>query len=180
MLGNTTPTPSQIASTVDFLTVLEMASDPKKVKAALAGIKAAQDALAAQGKANADQLDAIEAATKELESQENKALAAQAKAKQVIVNSMASMADVETAKGELEVLRQEIGNKQGALDLRQQEFEAYVSRKEADFKREEGLIAEARAAVDKAAAKAASDAKAADDLRVIYEGKLAKLQALAG
>lgn len=180
MLGNTTPTPSQIAGTVDFLTVLEMAADPKKVKATLATIKDAQDALAAQGKANADQLDAIEAATKKLEAQENKALNAQAKAESSIINSTKAIADVQQAKDELEALRQEIGNKQGALDLRQQEFDAYVKRKEADFKREEGLIAEARAAVDKAAAKAASDAQAADDLRVLYEGKLAKLQALAG
>lgn len=180
MLANNTPTPSQIASTVDFLTVLELASDPKKVKAALADIKDAQKALADQGESNAAKLAAIEAATKKLIDQESKSLVQQNKAEQVIANSTRSIADVEQAKEELEALRQEIGAKQGALDLREQEFSAYVKRKEADFKREEGLIAEAKADTEKAAAKASSAAEAADDLRVTYEGKLAKLQALAG
>lgn len=180
MLANNTPTPSQIASTVDFLTVLELASDPKKVKAALADIKDAQKALADQAESNAAKLAAIEAATKKLIDQESKSLVQQNKAEQVIANSTRSIADVEQAKEELEALRQEIGAKQGALDLREQEFSAYVKRKEADFKREEGLIAEAKADTEKAAAKASSAAEAADDLRVTYEGKLAKLQALAG
>jgi|GEM_PF-5978804 len=180
MIGNTAPTPAQIASTVDFLTVLELAADPKKVKAALADIKAAQDALAKQGADNAAQLEAIEAATKKMSDQENKSYVAAQKAEDSIAKSTKAIADVQDAKDELEALRQEIGAKQGALDLREQEFSAYVKRKEADFKREESLIAEARADVDKAAAKAAAEAQAADDLRVTYDGKLAKLQALAG
>jgi chromosome segregation ATPase len=180
MLGNTAPTPSQIAATVDFLTVLELAADPKKVKAAIAEIKAQQDVLAKQVEDSAAQVAAIEAATAKLAAQENKALNAQAKAEGSIINSTKAIADVQEAKDELEAMRQEMGNIRGALDLREQEFNAFVKRKEADHKREEGLIAEAKSDVAKAAAKAASDAKAADDLRVLYEGKLAKLQALAG
>jgi chromosome segregation ATPase len=179
MLGNTTPTPSQIASTVDFLTVLEMASDPKKVKAALSSIKDAQAALDSQAQALEKAKAEIEAATAKLATQENKALNAQSKAEGSIINSTKAIADVVQAKEELEAMRQEMGNKHGTLDLRQQDFDAYVKRKEADFKREEGLIAEARAALDKAAAKAASDAQEAEALRANYEVKLAKLQALA-
>ena len=180
MLGNATPTASQIASTVDFLTVLEMASDPKKVKAALAEIKSAQDALIKQGEDTAAQLAAIDAAAKKLAGQEGKSFAAAQKADDSIAKSTKAIADTEQAKAELDVLRQEIAAKQGVLDLREQEFSAYCKRKEADFKREEGLIAESKAAADRAAEKLAGDAQAANDLRVTYEGKLAQLQALAG
>ena len=179
MINNSIPSASQIAGTVDFLTVLEMASDPKKVKAALAEIKDAQDKLADQGVAVAKQIGEIEKATKKLANQENAAMAAHAKAEISISNSTKAIADAMQASEDLEALRRDIGNKQGELDLGKKEFEAYISRKESDFARREGLMAEAESGVARAAAKAQSDAKAADDLRLIYEGKLAKLQALA-
>ena len=179
MINNSIPNASQIASTVDFLTVLEMAADPKKVKAALAEIKAAQDKLADQGSAVAKQIGEIEKATKKLAEQENAAMAAGAKADASIANSTKAIADAMHEAEGLEVLRQEIGSKQGELDLSKKEFEAYISRKESDFTRREVLMVEAESDVARAAAKAQADIKAADDLRLIYEGKLAKLQALA-
>jgi hypothetical protein len=174
------PTPAQASSAMDFLSAIELASDPKKAKAALASIKGAQDALSDQAQALEKAKAEIEAATKKLEAQENKSLSATLKNEESVAKSTKAIADVQEANDELEALRLEIGNKQGALDLRQQEFDAYVKRKEADFKREEKLTAAANVEVEKAAAKAAADAQAAADLRVIYESKLAQLQALAG
>jgi chromosome segregation ATPase len=172
----TNPSVAEIDATINFLSVLEMAKDSAKLKAALNELKAEQDDLADAQKKHDNAARKANDAAKKAEDAAAKALAAQAKADDDIAKVAKGLADLENERVAMREERNQFDRwmaaERDALSKRQAEVES----KAVLNTRAEEEMAKRASAVGAAEAKLANAIAAADAKREEYEAKLASLK----
>lgn len=177
---STTPTNAEVDAAISVLSVLEMAKDATKLKAALSGIKDAQDAAVAERKAADKSISQLKADANALLAQEAQIEQQRAKVKEESAKAFKAAEHIEAERA--------------AMVEERNRFDHWMAQQREDLaaaqaKVESDRVANARRAEDLQLIEASCAAKAAEaevairtaNARCVeYEAKIANLKAMVG
>ncbi len=177
---NNTPSVAEIEATMNLLSVLEMAKDAAKLKAALQDIKAAQDAASAERKDADEAIGKLQVEKAELQTQAGLVEQSKAKAKEDAARAFKASEDIEMIRA---AMLEERNSFDRWMAVQREALAADQARVESD-RVATARRAEDLQAIEDACARRVTEAdaaiKAADAKRAEFEAKLANLKAMVG